>query len=80
MIQFNSRTLFLLQFDHDIHLNGMFDKFSCKLILLDLLFNNGKYEEVIRVYNRMYEQQAEQGLGISRLQNVLMFGSCYKLV
>lgn len=58
----------------------MFDQLSSTLILCDLLFNNGKYVELLEVCGKNIEKNKEKAAQNSRFQNVMMIAACYKLV
>lgn len=64
------------QFYEEFNSTIFYDKTSFR-ILLDLLFNNGKYAEVIQLHERYRKQRVSKTVN---LHNVITFGACYKLV
>lgn len=50
------------------------------MILCDMLFNNGMYQDVVHVIQRRRDELLKRGMSTNRNQNCLLFGACYKLV
>src|ERR1700685_446469 len=63
----------------DPELDGFFDQLASFQVLLDLLYNNGMYEEILKVFETIKTKQV-QGLKFPRNVTILVFGACYKLV
>lgn len=59
--------------------NGFFDQLVSYQILLDMLYNNGKYDEVIKTFEMIKSRQV-QGGKYPKHVIVLVFASCYKQV
>lgn len=59
-------------------LKGFFDQLMSYQILLDLLYDNGKYKEMLEVFEIIKERQIE-GTKYPRNIVVLTFAACYKL-
>lgn len=58
-------------------LNGFFEQFSSYHVMMDLLFNHGRYEDVNMLYNDLMEKNIN---GITHPKNsfILVIGACYK--
>lgn len=64
---------------NDPELEGFFNHLSSYQILMDLLFINQKFEQILDVYKTIQEKQ----LQIAKFPKgvmLLVFASCYKLV
>jgi len=60
-------------------MDGFFNHLSSYQILMDLLFINGKFNEILSVYKSIQEKQ----LQIAKFPKgvmMLVFAACYKLV
>ncbi|KAK7579627.1 hypothetical protein V9T40_000256 [Parthenolecanium corni] len=68
-----------LQAYYNPKLDGFFDHLSAHVILFDLLFINGKYEEIIELYEKVKQKQLFFGK-YPRSLMILLFASCYKIV
>ncbi|XP_065202287.1 pentatricopeptide repeat-containing protein 2, mitochondrial-like [Planococcus citri] len=62
----------------DDKMNGFFDQLSSHIVLMDLLFNNKMYYDVIDVYKIMVSKQLSFGTHPKSVM-VLVFGAYYKL-
>lgn len=60
-------------------LNGVFDQLSSHIVLMDLLFNSGMYEEVIEVYRILRDKQLIFGRHPRNIM-VIVFAAYYKIV
>lgn len=60
-------------------MNGFFDQIISYQLLLDLLFENQKYEEMLECVDLIKEKQLE-GIRYPRNVVVLTMAACYKLV
>ena len=60
-------------------LEGLFDQLITYQILLDLLYENGKYQEMLEVFDLVKSKQL-QGAKYPRNAVVLVMAGCYKLV
>lgn len=64
---------------NDPEMDGFFNHLSSYQILMDLLFINGKYDQILDVYKSIQEKQ----LQIAKFPKgvmMLVFAACYKLV
>lgn len=64
---------------NDPEMDGFFNNLSSYQILMDLLFKNEKFDQIIDVYKTIQERQ----LQIAKFPKgvmMLVFGACYKLV
>lgn len=59
-------------------LDGIFDQLSTYQILLDLLYENQKYNEVLEAYQLIRDRQIE-GIRFPKNVVVLTMAACYKL-
>ncbi|VEN60254.1 unnamed protein product [Callosobruchus maculatus] len=59
-------------------LNGFFDQLMSYQILLDLLFENGKYKEILEAFDIIKGRQID-GLKYPRNVVVLVLAACYKM-
>lgn len=57
-----------------------FSGFQCAHLYMDLLYENGKYEEIINVDKKLRQDLREKRTNFSKFIDVLVFGACYKLV
>jgi len=60
-------------------MDGFFNHLSSYQILMDLLFINGKFDEILTVYKSIQDRQ----LQIAKFPKgvmMLVFAACYKLV
>lgn len=64
---------------NDPELDGFFNHLSSYQILMDLLFKNEKFNEIIDVYKSIQEKQL-QIAKFPRGVMMLVFAACYKLV
>jgi len=58
--------------------NGFFDQWTSYQILLDLLYNNGMYQDVLDTYDIIREKQME-GSKFPKYAMIIVFGALYKL-
>lgn len=64
---------------NDPEMDGFFNHLSSYQILMDLLFKNDKFDEILKVYKTIQEKQ----LQIAKFPKgvmMLVFAACYKLV
>ncbi|KAB0804820.1 hypothetical protein PPYR_01790 [Photinus pyralis] len=59
-------------------LNGLFDQMMSYQILLDLLYENQRYNDILEAFEIIKSRQIE-GVKFARNVVVLMFAACYKL-
>ena len=71
--------LLLFQAYKNPEFEGFFDQLTSHVLLLDLLFKSGMYEEVIEVYKTTRERQYSFGKYAKTIL-VPVFGALYKLV
>lgn len=69
----------MLQIYYDEQLEGFFDQLSSVIILMDLLYENKKYSDIIELYKTFRNKQLSFGKYPKSIM-VLIFASCYKLV
>lgn len=62
----------------DPALDGLFDQWATYQILLDMLYDNGRYNDVIDTFKHIYDKQSEGGR-YPKYAMVVVFGACYKL-
>ncbi|KAG5680852.1 hypothetical protein PVAND_010333 [Polypedilum vanderplanki] len=67
-----------LQLFKDESLGGFFDQVISYQLLLDLLFETGKYQEVLDTYEIIQSRQLE-GARHPKHVLILVFGACYKI-
>lgn len=58
---------------------GFFDQLGSFQLLLDLLYENGRYEDMLKVYTDIKSRMV-QGTKYPRNSVVLVLAACYKLV
>lgn len=58
---------------------GFFDQLGSFQLLLDLLYENGRYEDMLEVYMDIKDRMV-QGTKYPRNSVVLVLAACYKLV
>jgi pentatricopeptide repeat domain-containing protein 2 len=63
----------------DPSLEGFFDQLISYQLLMDLLFSNDRYEDVMDVFNIVVQRQT-QGARYPKHCVVLAFGALYKMV
>ncbi|XP_031639795.1 pentatricopeptide repeat-containing protein 2, mitochondrial-like [Contarinia nasturtii] len=64
---------------HNFETADIFDEASSPIILCDLLFNNGMYNEVLRVVQRKKAMNEKRDMKTTHLLNCITFATCYKL-
>ncbi|XP_031638981.1 pentatricopeptide repeat-containing protein 2, mitochondrial-like [Contarinia nasturtii] len=64
---------------HNFETADLFDDATSPIILCDLLFNNGMYNEVLRVVQRNEAMNEKRDMKTTRLLNCITFATCYKL-
>ncbi|XKL68458.1 hypothetical protein PGB90_003949 [Kerria lacca] len=67
-----------LKIYYDEQLEGFFDQLSSVIILMDLLYENKKYSDIIELYKTFRNKQLSFGKYPKSIM-VLIFASCYKL-
>lgn len=60
-------------------LDGLFDQLSSHLVLMDLLFKNKMYNEIVDLYKVIRDKQLSFGKHPKCLM-ILLFGALYKIV
>lgn len=63
----------------DPEISGFFDQLITYQILLDLMFENQKYEEMLEVFKIIQDKQIE-GMKYPKNVIVLVFAALYKMV
>lgn len=64
---------------NDPEMDGFFNHLSSYQILMDLLFINGMFDEILTVYKSIQDRQL-QIAKFPRGVMMLVFAACYKLV
>lgn len=64
---------------NDPELDGFFNHLSSYQILMDLLFKNEKFDDILNVYKSIQDKQL-QIAKFPRGVMMLVFAACYKLV
>lgn len=68
-----------LQCFKDPELDGLFDQFMTFQLLLDLLYEEKRYKEVLEIFDLIKEKQV-QGIKYPTYSIVIVFAACYKIV
>lgn len=79
-IKFIHIHMFGLQFYQDEQMKSLFDEMNAYKVLLTLLHNNKRYEEIFKIYNEIRARVELQNQLPHSSITVLAFSACYHLV
>lgn len=69
-----------LQLYTDAQLHEFFAGFKSTILLLDLLYQNGKYNDILQIDSEKRGNLWSKRTNFTKFIDVLVFGACYKLV
>lgn len=72
--------MFFPQLYNDAKLHAFFAGFKSTILCLDLLYVNGKYNEILQIDSENREKLWSKRTNFTKFIDVLVFGACYKLV